>query len=526
MTSSSPSVAPLPGVATAPVDGTAGSGRRPVVRRRLALRLIAIAICCRTTPLRAQTPRADPPIAFTHVAVVDVEHGRVLADQTVVIAGNRIREVADAGGVAIPTGARVVDGRGRYLMPGLWDMHIHAVRMGRAAWMFPLLLRFGITGIRDTGSPVDSLLYYRAAVLDGRVIGPRVVGTGPILDGPNGDFPDVSRIIASPQDGRRVVDSLADAGVNFIKTYNRLTRDDFLAMADEARRRGIPILGHVPWAMNALEASDSGMATIEHMTRVPELCLTAESNRALDSLWRARRHDGMPRDSLERLRVEFARLAQAAIDESLCERVGAHFARNGTWQDPTLERDLHWGHAFLTSDTVDADPYLRYVPPAVVAFWRHWADSAAADPVAGLVYDAGYPAKARVLAALHRAGEGVLGGTDTDGNDSNIYGIPGLALHHEIEAFVRDVGLTPAEALRAATINPAKFLHATDSLGTVAAGKVADLVLLQANPLEDVRNAREVAGVVANGRYLDSAALDAMLEASRRRMTDRSASRR
>ena len=467
----------------------------------------------------ATAPRTDTlSIAFTHVGVVDVEHGRVLRDRTILIGGNRIREVGPSARVRVPPGARVVDASGKFLIPGLWDMHVHALRAERAEWMFPLFIAAGVTGIRDTGSPLDTLLLYRARVGEGRMLGPRIVGAGPLLDAPPGGVPVLTLPVGSPAAGRHAVDSLADAGVDFIKVYNGLSRESFFAIMEEAKRRGVRVIGHVPRSVTALEASAAGLASIEHLTRVPQVCVPDSVNRATTREWETgSKRPGMTQDALDSLGLELGARRTAAFDEALCEKAGERFAQNGTWQVPTLEMNLHWARGFLDSDTAGTDTLLRYVPAPVRAFWDHYRDSTRALPrIPGDVEASWYRLLSRVIRALHRGGDGILAGTDTDGNDANIYGVPGAALHSELEALVRDAGLTPREALQAATLEPARFLHATDSLGTISPGKLADAVLLAANPLEEIRNARRVVAVVVNGRYLDRQALDAMLDASRR----------
>lgn len=494
---------------------------RPAATRGLAAVSSALA-CALVAPGFASAgaaAQARPTrLAITHVTVIDVEHGRRLLDRTVLLQGNRIVRVEAPTAAPLARAIRVVEGRGKFLIPGLWDMHVHALRARRSSWMFPLFIANGVTGVRDTGSPLDSLLSYRTRVGAGDLLGPRIVGTGPLLDAPDAQFPYLTDPITSAAEGRRAVDSLADAGVNFIKTYNSLSRDAFFAIAAEARLRGVPIIGHVPYKVTAFEASDAGLKSIEHLTRVVDSCLPDSSNRRLDAeAAAARNRPGMTPDSMEAM---FSRLNEgeaAAFDERLCEEAGAHFARNGTWQVPTQARDLHWTRAFLTSDSTQSDPHLRYVPATVIAFWVHYRDSVVARPFGGLASDSRYGTKSRVIRALTRAGNGLLAGTDTDGDGSNVFGVAGFTLHDEIEAFVRDVGLTPLQALRSATLGPAQFLGATDSLGTIAAGKVADLVLLDADPLADIRNTRQIRAVVVNGRYLDRAALDSLLAAPERR---------
>jgi imidazolonepropionase-like amidohydrolase len=357
--------------------------------------------------------------------------------------------------------------------------------------MFPLFVVNGVLGIRDTGSPLDSLLHYRRAVASGAVLGPRVLGSGPLLDGPGAQWPTFTVPVTSAAEGRHAVDSLAAAGVDFIKVYDRLPRDAFLAIADEAKQRHVPVIGHVPFAVGVLEASAAGMRSIEHFTLGPA-CIPR-----LLELWR---------DTLR---------AVAAYDESACRAAGSALARNGTWLVPTLSRERTWSHAYLASRAAGADPALRYVPQAVRAKWDRWRDSVVTTGSArdDTTQAAVYRTFVRIVRALRGAGVGVLAGTDTDGNDAYYYGVPGYTLHAELETLVRDAGFTPAEALRAATLDAARFLGASDSVGTVANRKVADLVLLDANPLIDIRNAGRIAAVVANGRYLDRSELERLLSA-------------
>ena len=467
--------------------------------------------------LRAQvspTSLGSPPLIIDHVTVVDVEHARLLADRRVEIRDHHIAAVRGAGGQP-PSRAHVVDARGKYLIPGLWDLHVHTLRDGRAAWMFPLFIANGVLGIRDTGSPLDSLLHYRRAVASGDVLGPRVVGSGPLLDGPGGQWPTFTVSVATAAEGRRAVDSLADAGVNFIKVYDRLSRDAFFAIAQEAKRRHVPVIGHVPESVTALEASTAGMRSIEHLTVGPA-CIPTLTRVLQDAAAQSRR-PGLTPDSIRAIRTAGTLRAAAAYDESACRAAGATLARNGTWLVPTLSRERTWSHAYLASPTAGGDPNLRYVPQLVRATWDRWRDSAVTSGSAqdDTAQAAVYATYVRIVRALRGAAVGILPGTDTDGNDAYYYGVPGYTLHAELETLVRDAGFTPAEALRAATLDAARFLGASDSLGTVASRRVADLVLLDANPLTDIRNAGRIAAVVANGRYLDHSELERLLGAAR-----------
>ena len=295
--------------------------------------------------------------AITHVTVIDVGIGRRLVDRTVIVVGNRIAQVGPSAALHVASGTRVVDGRGKYLIPGLWDMHVHALQSGRAVWMFPLFLANGITGIRDTGAPLDSLLLYRPRLRSGQMPGPRLVAAGPILDEPPGPSAQVTMTVSSVEEGRRAVNSLANAGVDFIKVYNALSRDEFFAIVREARRRGIPVIGHVPLALSAFEASDAGLKSIEHLVRVPDVCIPDSLERLLDAEDKAAhaRRPAISPDSEQAMWVRMNMREAAAFDEARCKRAGAHFARSGTWQVPTLELQHRQGRRFLASDSTRTD---------------------------------------------------------------------------------------------------------------------------------------------------------------------------
>lgn len=437
-------------------------------------------------------PATPSAIALTHVAVVDVATGAVLADRTVVVEGARIADVAPAAAAKVPSGARVVDGVGKFLIPGLWDMHIHAffgdwVPGGREVTL-PLLLAHGVTGARDMGSDLDPILEARRDVAEGRLLGPRLVVSGPMLDGPKSPFP-ASIKLSTPEEGRRAVAMLRERGVDFIKIQSYVPRDVYFAVADECRRRRIPFEGHVPDAIRAAEASDVGQASFEHLIGVFEGSSPSEDAFV----------QGAPKSP-----ARFLETWDAAKEAALVARL----AKNRTWQCPTL----FWERGQWLVDAIDVskDPDLKWAP----ASWREktWP-TFAADIVKNMDTDP-LPVREKfvahelaLVARLQRAGVPFLAGTDTP---AGVDVIPGPSLHHELERLVA-AGFTPLEALRAATLDPARFLGRASDFGAVEKGRVADLVLLDANPLEDVRRTRRIAAVVANGRYLSRADLDGML---------------
>ena len=454
-----------------------------------------------TAILGAQARPMARVIALQHVNVVDVRDGRVLADRTVIIEQGRITATAPADSLASPTGATLVDGRGKYLIPGLWDMHVHAAWPGIAPVFAPLFVANGVTGVREMYGAMDVIHDWKARFASGEPW-PRMIGAGHILDGPRPFWPG-SVVASTAEQARHVVDSLHAVGADFIKAYTGLPREAYVAALDEAKRVGTTVVGHVPDAVPVAEASDLGQRSIEHLTG-----MVGDCSRDAEVL-RAERAAALAADTAARLMISYARQTPrilATQDSTRCADLIARLARNGTWQTPTLVTLRNF--AFLDEDRITNDPRVRYMPPELVRSWdrrtdiRFRARTAAAWANAKRVYQR----NVEILGAMQRAGVPILAGTDA----LNPYSFPGFSLHDELELLV-EAGLPSAEALRAATLNPAVFFGLTDSLGTVEVGRRPDLVLLDANPLEDIRHTRDIRAVVLNGRWYDRKALDRLM---------------
>ena len=449
-------------------------------------------------PSGAQRGAGDT-LVLARVTIVDVREGRLVPDRTVVVIGNRIVSVAPHDARAAATGGRTIDARGAFLLPGLWDMHVHSA--AAAEHELPVHLALGITGVRNMHATADTALALvqaiRRRVADGSIVGPRFVANGAIVDGPVPAQRGSVRV-GTADDARRAVDSLAAGGADFIKVYLRLPRDAYLAAAARARERGIPLVGHVPVAVTVEEAADAGQRSVEHSDALDWSCSTKG-----DSIRGA--FLGDPQQTREKYMRARAALT-ATWSAERCAPAIAALKRNATWVTPTLV--VAWGPTNPDSALAPAAS-LAVMPAATIERWR--GEMQQMPPEARRHEEAQARTGFELVGLLKRAGVEMLAGTDV----GNPFVVPGWSLHRELELLVR-AGLTPAEALRTATINPARFLGATDSLGTVEAGKLADLVLLDANPLEDIRSTARIRAVVANGRYLDRAALDAMLDRSRR----------
>lgn len=447
------------------------------------------------------------PVAITHVNVIDVESGKVVPDQTVVLQGRHIQSVGPATRATFAEGARVIDGHDKYLIPGLWDMHVHATNPGFDRMFLPLLTVEGVTGIREMFSHIEWIDSARAKVQRGELVGPRIIGSGHILDGKPAIWPG-SVGVGSAAEARHAVDSLVDKGAAFIKVYSRLSRDEFFAVAEEAKARHVPFVGHVPSLVGAGEASDAGMLTIEHLQQIVQACSSRENVLLSEVAAAVASPKGW--DSAGVVARRQATAIVTTYDPGRCKALAARFVKNGTWMVPTFTV-LH-SVAYLDDSTLAKDPRMAYLPRMFGFMWnpkndfrfKAWTDS---DWVARKRI---YERQLEIAKLFRQAGVRFLAGTDL----ANPYVFPGFSLHDELATFVQ-IGFSPAEALRTATLTPAEFFHASDSLGTVAAGKLADLVLLEANPLTDIHNVSRIHTVVANGRVIDPQEREAILAKAR-----------
>ena len=444
----------------------------------------------------------EPPLAITHVTLIDAAGGAPLRDATVLVTGRRISAVGPSGAIAVPAGARVIDGRGRFLIPGLWDMHAHPFAHDFRRFAAPLLLANGVTGVRDMGYFVDSAALWRREVAAGRVLGPRLV-VGGRVDGPIGRAPWASRVATAAQ-ARRAADSLVRLGADFLKVYSHVPREAYFALAEASRGLGVPFAGHVPHAVSAAEASDAGQRSMEHEDDLMRACSSRDAGLRAQLADRAALAGRREVDVMR----EQARALRASDDPARCRALLARLARNGTWVVPTLAVYQPYARALDSAATHPAR--LAYVPRALREAWRLRPSVAAFEPGDTAVVAAFFSLPR--TGEMRRAGVRLLVGTDAP----LPYVVPGFSVHDELELLVR-AGLTPMQALQAATREPAAYLDALDSLGTIARGRVADLLLLDGDPLRDIRNTRRIRGVVVDGRHLDRAALDALLTAVERR---------
>ena len=451
---------------------------------------------------------AENSIAITHVTVIDMTGAPPLADQTVLIKKERIAAVGPAGSISVPRAARIVEGSGKFLIPGLADMHVHLTAAGEPdgsrRFMIPLLVANGITTVRDMGGYLESLMPLRKEIEDGKRLGPRIVFAGPYLDGSPPSF-EPSFVVTNRTQANEDVHQLAQRGVDFIKVQSILSRDGYFAIAEAARREHIAFEGHVPDQVTAAEAADAGQRSVEHLTNVLRGCSRDEAK-----LMREQFYVPAKKETLAQAHARVVRWQREMLEsfsQAKAEALIARFTAKDVWQAPTLVLLKH--DAFPTLGDADVrSESEKYVPKTTLENWKIGRAAQMRfvnDGESGLREK--LLAKSEALVAqMQKSGVHLLAGTDTPAPDV----VAGFALHEELALLV-EAGLTPLQALQAATSSAARFLGRQDDSGTVAAGKYADLVLLDANPLENIRNTRQIREVMVRGRYLDRKALDGLL---------------
>lgn len=466
-----------------------------------------------TTPpsvTSAAPPQPEAPtnrIAFVHATVIDVTNGTAQPDRAVIVDGDDIAAVVASDAVPAKPRSRIIDARGKFIIPGLWDMHVHvADPMGAPGKLF---VANGVTGVRVMwGNPrfAPGMERFHFDMRDrfekGQDVGPRMVIASQMLEGPKPFRPQAIKL-TTVDEAKKAVDDAKASGADFIKVYNTLTKPLFLAIADESKKVGLPFVGHVPDAVNAGDASDAGMKSEEHLMGILMACSSREAalrKKHLDFF--AKDHPRAEQSKFER--DETAALL-ASYDANRCGKLFAKFVANQTWQCPTLVLE----RVAAEYESLGNDPRLQYMSFFTKMIWSPRADPRfqGRTPEDAASLRASYQKDLALVGAMNQAHVPLLAGTD----EFNPYTYPGFSLHDELGLLVK-AGLTNAEALRTATLNPARFFGQESKRGTVSEGKVADLVVLDADPLVDIANTTKIDAVVLRGKLYDRAALDKLLE--------------
>lgn len=431
-------------------------------------------------------------LIIQNVNVIDVKTGKTLTNRSVGIDKGKISEIYSSSITPDDT-TQTIDGTGKFLIPGLWDMHTHY--FWNATFSNPLLIANGITGIREMwGNPAMTNLV-RQQTAAGTVVAPDIYAAGAIIDGTPPIWPG-SAGVGTPEEAIVEVDNQIASGVDFLKVYSRLTKEAYLAIAERSKEKNIPFAGHIPSAVSIWEAIAAGQQSSEHMYGILEA-----SNTQPDEL--ASQPSPFSKKSIELMTNHFS--------ETLFDSLANAMAQSDMWLSPTLT--VLRGIAYITDSTFTNDSRLDYLPVFMTANWDPANDFRLKSRTAEF-YEASklkYKLQLSLMGKLANRGVKIIAGTDYP----NPYCFPGFSLHDELELMVEG-GMTNLQALQAATLNPAIFQNKEAELGTIETGKAASLVLLDANPLADINNTRKINTVILRGKVYERTQLDAMLEAAKK----------
>ncbi|MBP7475287.1 MAG: amidohydrolase family protein [Pyrinomonadaceae bacterium] len=401
-------------------------------------------------------------LSIKNVNVVDVMKGKIVRSQTVVIEGSVISFVGRSTPHEFPENSKTIDGSGKYLAPGLWDMHFHLCWAGdNDRLLYPILLRNGITGVRDMGGDAGVMRRFKAALASGEIEGPEIFGAGPMLDGDPPVYRDFSVALRSDTNIPTLLNGLRSNGVDFFKTYSLIREQQLKEIAEYCVKHDMTFAGHLSEYIEPETSISLGQRSVEHLNR-------------LEEIW--------------------------AADKSRIDRIGNAMASKGAFLCPTLI--TYKLKAAVRDHSIINDEYAKYIPQSLTKEWKEvWAKRIARHEKNGdwNSLDGKFESQKQLVRFLHKKGVILLAGSDFAGMP---YVYPGIGLHQELELMAA-AGLSNADVLRTATINPALYFSEAKIRGSVTVGKYADLLLLKKDPLRDIRALRELSVVISKGKVLE-----------------------
>ena len=445
--------------------------------------------------------REQADLLIRHATVIDVASGKTVANQAIAVAGDTIRGVGADGSLSRRYTARSnVDATGKFVMPGLWDMHVHfgggQELIEENKDLLPLYVANGVTTVRDCAADITpSVLEWRSAVAEGRLLGPRIFTSGPKLEGYKPLWKGTIEV-GTPIEVNAALDRLQAMKVDFVKiTDNTLKPEIFLYAVKEAKRRGIKTSAHTPYALTIVQAADAGLSSVEHV----------------DYLIKA----GSPKEAEIGAEYVAGKLTYGQASDAFVETFNRDYAK-GVYRELAKRHiavtpTLNMGRilAYLDREDHSKDVSLAYIGPGLGKTYD-WRVERAAKATPGQIAarHKEYELSKQVIPMLAEAGIPILAGTDA--GYLNSFNYPGEGIHEELDRYV-EAGLTPQQALVSATITGPAFLGHSNRYGALAEGKAADILILDANPLRDIKATRSIRGLVLHGKWLDRAALDALL---------------
>ncbi|MBS1790299.1 MAG: amidohydrolase family protein [Acidobacteria bacterium] len=456
-------------------------------------------------------------LAITKVSLIDATGKPAQSNMTVVVTGDRISAIGKTGKVKLPANPEIVDGSGKFLIPGLWDSHLHLTiatdQAGTTELLAPMLVAYGVTTVREMGGDWQRIQQLRKAIADGQIVGPRIFAPGPFVDGPQPA--DVNFLpVGNEAEARQAVRKLKADGVDFIKIQANLSPETWRAIVDESQKAGIPVVGHIPETVSAFDVARSAQRSVEHISPVIPgdagimlACSSRETElRAeLAAIKKAAEDKNANRQQLRLRQRDLQRAMAASYDAKKCETLFALFVKHQIHVVPTAI----FGKRFAPLDERDLpnDDSLNLIPASMRARWdKRRAEVVKASSPDDFAFRQMLFAKSRdLISAMIRAKVPLLTGTDAlDG-----YVLPGASLHDELGLLVES-GMMPMAALQSATRDAAKFMGKLDSVGTIESGKIADLILLDADPLQFIENTRRIHAVILGGKLISSSQLQTM----------------
>jgi hypothetical protein len=420
---------------------------------------------------------------ITNVNVIDIKTGEILKNKTIAIDSNRITAIYDKE--VFGSGSTIViDGKGKYLIPGLWDMHAHY------KWshvdLDPLLIANGIIGVREMWGEMPAFVEIPKKIQQEGLVSPDIYLSGDLIDGNPPSFPAGSLVVSTPNEAVDAVKKQVDKKFDFIKVYSSLSEECFCAIAKEARKRNITFAGHIPNRVSIYKSIEAGMASSEHLYGFLEGCISQDNN-------------GNPPKSIEEF---ISRFSENRFD-SLCSVL----AKSSMWLCPTLT--VNRAMSYLNDTIFTNDNRMAYLPGYVIGIWNQKMNPYTKGQIDNFANSTRvrYLLELSLIGKMNAKGVKFIAGTDFP----NPYVFPGFSLHDELSLMVKG-GMPKLDALRSATINPALFMNKNSDFGSIEVGKLASLVLLNKNPLENIENTKTIETVIVRGKVYGRKALDLMLE--------------
>ena len=462
---------------------------------------LAFLICIILVVVNCKENVISGNLVITNVNVIDIEKGAVINNQTVSIENGKINSISSYLSSDKIESSVIIDGKNKYLIPGLWDMHTHYTTSIKNNGFYNLFIANGVLGVRELWGNLES----RDSLLAKNEIAPQVFASGAIIDGL---FTELQGVLQpkSPEEAVRMVDSLHHKGADFIKVYDNLSAETYNAIADRCKELNFPLAGHVPLSITPEEAALKGHKSMEHLNGIWAASTT--KRKEIDSLKLSFVENFQQRNIPGALSAFTNRLKyyNTYYNQENARQLGAILSENEIFVTPTLA--IFYYDGYKNDHNFKELEENKYIPNSILKQWDHkqnfpyniFTDETWKE------FKERYKTSMKITKDLHDSGVTIMAGTDCGG----AYVIPGFSLHKELK-FLVEAGLTEAEALKAATINPVNYFKLSETEGSVAQGKMANLVLLNENPLVDISNTEKIFGIVHKGLYLNRQKLDSLL---------------